>query len=298
MQSIQRLTVAMVATMAMFVAGCAQVAQVIATLPPVVIAPAAPAPPAPVAQATLAFEVLDSKTGAPVPSAFVSVDNQAEQPVDAQGYQAAVFDHGSYVVVVEADDYETQTLRVDLAANLQVPIKLRSLKVEPIVVIDIPVPPVAPILIPSAPVVPPPVIVAPACTGFECVRQTANTYARLLQINTFESCVEFTQRALELLGPDWGHVAKTRGESQSVPRGFTPQQVGPYWITGVSHDAVKHRVTGEVVDLLGNASANEPCTLADQSACWKPGPASIQWETVPPQYWRASNPYIPAVPVR
>lgn len=135
----------------------------------------------------------------------------------------------------------------------------------------------------------------------ECVRRAAAKYAQLLTINTFESCVEFTQRVLELLGPDWGHVGKTAREGQSVPKGFAPLEVNGFWITGVSHDAIKHRVSGQVVDLLGNATANEPCDpakLAPGEKCWKPGPASIQWSLIPAQYWRESNPFVPAVPVR
>ena len=126
----------------------------------------------------------------------------------------------------------------------------------------------------------------------ECVRQVAAAFPDLLTTNTYESCLEFTQRVLAVLGPDYGHVAKTAGESQSVPPGFEPRQVGNYWITGVSHDAIKHRVTGQVVDLLGNASANSDPDPKIH------GPASPQWNLIPAQYWRESNPFIPAVPVR
>lgn len=126
----------------------------------------------------------------------------------------------------------------------------------------------------------------------ECVRQVAAKFPQLLTINTYESCVEFTQRVLVILGPDWGHVGKTAGEGQSVPVGFVPVEVNGFWITGVSHDAIKHRVTGQVVDLLGNASANSDSDPKIH------GPASPMWTLIPAQYWRANNPFVPAVPVR
>lgn len=146
----------------------------------------------------------------------------------------------------------------------------------------------------------------------ECVRKVAVAFPELLAINTFESTMEFTQRVLAVLGPDYGHVGKSARESQSVPKGFTPIDVEgadgkTYHITGASHDAIKHRGTGQVVDLLGNATANEPCDaskLPPGEKCWEPGPASIQWNLIPKfagdgtLLWRNSNPFIPAVPVR
>lgn len=302
----KRLITAMVVTMAMFAGGCAQLSQIdITKLPPIVITvPVETPPPAPIKRATLAFEIVNSKTGAPVNTAFIALDAGVDWPVNAAGYLAFELNaDASYKVTVEADDYETVTRTYVLTENHQYQIKLVSLKADPVVVIGIPVPPTAPVVLPTSPIVPPPPQ-APACAEFECVRQIAITYAQLLQVNTYESCVEFTQRVLALLGSDWGHIGKTRGEGQSVPRGFVPVDVGNYHITGVSHDAIKHRLTGQVIDLLGNATANEPCTFADRSKCWAPGPAVIQWSNVPEfaadgtKQWRDSNPFVPAVPVR
>lgn len=130
--------------------------------------------------------------------------------------------------------------------------------------------------------------------GLSCVREVAEIYPWLLNTNTYESCLEFTQRVLEQLGPEYGHVGKTAGESQSVPRGFQPVDVVGsdgvrYRITGVSHDAIKHRVTGQVIDLLANASANSDPDPKIH------GPASPIWNEIPSQFWRPSNPFIPAV---
>lgn len=127
--------------------------------------------------------------------------------------------------------------------------------------------------------------------------RAAVLYPQLLEANTYESCVEFTQRVLELLGPAWGHVGKTAGEGQAVPRGFKMVTVRgtdgkPYDITGVSHDAIKHRLSGQVVDILGNAAANSDPDPA------RHGLATPTWGLVPPEEWRVGNPFIPAVPVR
>jgi hypothetical protein len=146
---------------------------------------------------------------------------------------------------------------------------------------------------------PPPTVSAcgPLSDGLTCVKEVAKKYGHLLVTNTFASCVEFTQRVLEALGPDWGHVGKTAGESQAVPRGFQPIVVQGFQITGVSHDAIKSRLNGQVVDIIGNATANEPCPPSVRD-CWEPGPASVHWDDVPAQFWRPNNPFVPAFPVQ
>jgi len=142
----------------------------------------------------------------------------------------------------------------------------------------------------------------------EALKQTASRHAQLLQTNTYESCLEFVQHFLEEVNdPRWGHVGKTAGEGQSVPVGFAPIDAcsdgtlsaracpggttGPYRITGVSHDAIKYKPTGYVVDLLGNASANSDPRPEIH------GPATVHWDLVPAEHWRASNPWIARVPL-
>lgn len=250
--------------------------------PPAKVEPAKP-------RATLAFEMLDEFTGAPIPTAFATCDDGIPKQADDHGYIAVEREVGLYLCRFEADGYQEAARRFQLEGNRQFAVRLKSLK--PPEPPPAPAPPVVVVPAPSAPSAPSAPL-APSCVEIECVRQAAAKYGELLQINTYESCVEFTQRVLELLGPDWGHVGKTAGESQSVPHGFTPVDVRGFRITGVSHDAIKHRLTGQVVDLLGNASANSDPDPKIH------GPASIQWAPVPAQYWREQNPYVPAVPIR
>lgn len=282
----------------------------ISKLPPIIIA-GAPAPPTPAPpakpRATLAFQVVDSATGMPVSTAFAIYEDGVSKQADEQGYIARELEAGGtvYAIRFEADDYTTMARRFQLgsrpdeqdgAGNRQFTVRLTSSK---------PVPPPPPPPTPVTPAPPPPEPQphvaspkpqAPSCAEFECVRQVAAAFPALLTTNTYESCLEFTQLVLDVLGPEWGHVGKTAGESQSVPKGFTPIDVSAggltFRITGVSHDAIKHRVTGQVIDILANASANSDPNPAIH------GPARIQWEAVPPAHWRVNNPFIPAVPVR
>lgn len=347
-------------------------------LPPIVIAPApppvvTPEPVVPKPRATLAFEVVDEQTGAPIPTAFSTCDDGLSQQANAAGYIAVERELGLYVCRFEADGYQDAARRVQLESNRQSTVRLKSLtppepppaedeliwKGNPAMqwlpndsaavarmqaffrrhslqyfnhggllrycgnreardsdIVFVPArgrceiatdprtsPHQDPSVAPVPPVVPPVVVPpsSPFCAMREsdplgCVRQVAAIFPQLLQTNTYESCLEFTQRVLEVLGPEWGHVSKTAGESQSVPRGFTPLEVrgsdgNLYTITGVSHDAIKHRLTGQVVDLLGNASANSDPNPAIH------GPARIQWGVVPSEHNRVNNPFLPTVPV-
>jgi len=61
-----------------------------------------------------------------------------------------------------------------------------------------------------------------------------------------------------------------------------PRQVGPYTITGVSHDAIGNAT--QRVDLLGGGN-DGPDPLGS--------PASPQWLEIPPEHWRPNNPIIP-----
>lgn len=137
---------------------------------------------------------------------------------------------------------------------------------------------------------------------FTVVQQTASAYPNLLIENTYESCLEFTQRVLMACGdPAWGHVGKTAGEGQSVPAGFTPTPVQiiradgqkeTILITGVSHDAIFHKLSNTIVDLLGNGSANSDPNQAIH------GPAVPQWSEIPKELNRSNNPWIAAIPVQ
>lgn len=274
-------------------------------VPPIVIAPGGPPPavpappaPAPVPLATIAFQFVDEESDAPIPEAFATCEGSEAKQANADGYAAIERAQGTFTCSFEASDYQSSTRKYQLTENRQFTVRLKSTKPKP-------PEPAPPVVLPTPPVVVPPAPVPPVvepskpalCSmrdsdPFGCVRQVAAVYPQLLLTNTYESCLEFTQRVLEVLGPDYGHVAKTAGESQSVPRGFTPVVVNGFLITGVSHDAIKHRVTGQVIDLLGNASANSDPNPKIH------GPAQIQWAKVPPEHWRENNPYLPAVPVR
>lgn len=323
-----RLHVAGAIALVLLTIGCASGGQPpidLSKIPIVIAVPAdRPKPevaPAPNPRATIAFQVLEEGTDKPIGVALVSFEDGTTKPVNDEGYVAFEREAGTaeipkiYTVKFEADDYEPVTRKFALLdANRQFPpVHLKSTKPAPPIV-----PAPAPVVVAPAPPAQPPAAAAPAPTPppapvvptlcatratdpLACVRAVAAAYSQLLVINTFDACVEFTQRVLEVLGEPWGHVAKTAGEGQGVPRGFSPVMIGPYRITGVSYDAIKNRLSGQVIDLLGNATANEPCnpsTLPPGDKCWEPGPANVHWDEVPAQYWRANNPFLAAIPVR
>lgn len=141
------------------------------------------------------------------------------------------------------------------------------------------------------------------CVELECVRRVAVAHQNLLTINTRASCAEFLGHVLAALGPDWGYVGKVARESQHTPPGFIAGirkglDGKDYFVTGVSHDAIKRR-DGQVIDVIGNAAANEPCPadVRARGECWRPGPASVDWHVVPPHDWRPENPFVPATAV-
>ena len=254
--------------------------------PPVVVPPVVePAPPvqpdpAPVALPPLVNLniVVHNATGGGLASAICEVNGDLRKADGAGFINFAV--RGSVVALCAAPEYLTRVIDLPPGDHR---VGLVSTTPPPVVV--------------------PPVVIPPNSTpdhnscleggdGLTCVRSMAAKYPQLLQTNTYESCLEFTQRVLAALGPDWGHVGKGQGESQSVPRGFVPIDVAGFRITGVSHDAIKHRSTGQVVDLLFNASANSDPDPKIH------GPAGVQWALVPAEHWRVGNPFVPAVPVR
>lgn len=130
---------------------------------------------------------------------------------------------------------------------------------------------------------------------FAVVQQVAAEYPHLLQTNTIVSCTEFTQRVLSRLNAEWGCVGKTAGEGQGKPVGFEPRSVrgvdgNMYLITGISYDVLFHAPSYRQVDILGNATANEP-------GPWPKGPATPVWNEIEPQHYRANNPWIEKVPL-
>lgn len=116
-------------------------------------------------------------------------------------------------------------------------------------------------------------------------------FPHLLQINTIVSCTEFTQRVLARLNGDWGHVAKTAGEGQGVPVGFTPRDVNGHHITGVSYDVIFHQPSNRQVDIIANGTANEP-------GPWPHGPGTPIWAEIDREHYRPNNPWIPKVPLQ
>ena len=118
------------------------------------------------------------------------------------------------------------------------------------------------------------------------VRQIAAEHPGLLRTNTGETCYAFITLVLARMKAEghvgWGYVGKTEGEGQYRPVAGFPRQVGPYTITGVSHDAIASPT--QRVDLLGGGNDGpEPF----------PAPASPIWLDIPPEHWRPNNPIIP-----
>lgn len=123
----------------------------------------------------------------------------------------------------------------------------------------------------------------------DVVAQVAREQSRLLSDNTYESCVQFTQKVLERLGPEWAFVGKTRGESQApAPFIFINPVKGldgnDYFLTGVSYDAIYYLPTLTQVDIIGNAAANSDPNPQIH------GPAVIHWDEIPKQFYRKNNP--------
>jgi hypothetical protein len=131
---------------------------------------------------------------------------------------------------------------------------------------------------------------------FDIVQRLASERPDLLQINTHVSIGEFTRLVVAVLAaddPGWGFVGKTAGESQ-VPLDGLPREIAGWWITGVSHDVIFHQPSNRQVDIVRNATANEPCPLPPPD-CWAPGPGEASWDLIPPEFHRPNNPWVPAV---
>lgn len=122
----------------------------------------APAPPAK-PRATLAFEVLDDATGAPIAIAFARLEDGQQKQATEAGYIAFELEVGIYGVTFEADEYSPVTRRFQVEANRQFQVRLKSAKPAIAPVPPSPEPlPVAVIAPPSSPPAGPPVTPAPA----------------------------------------------------------------------------------------------------------------------------------------
>jgi hypothetical protein len=130
---------------------------------------------------------------------------------------------------------------------------------------------------------------------YSIVQEVANEHPDLLETNTYESCgilVQYVLMRLNQDDPEWGHVAKTQGESQYSPPDWVPVDVDGYTITGFSQDAIFHRAAYRQVDIIANSSANSD---PDESIH---GPGSITWGVIDPMYYRENNPWMATVPLQ
>lgn len=245
-------------------------------------------------QRDLTIVVHDAITGLGIPGAdcTVHIENGADKRTESRVADGSGFIHFP-IPDVSVSAFCTAN-RYHIGAQVTLPPGGHRIALQPLVAQPVP---------PTPTPVPKPDQV---CVGdpLSCVHAVAAAHRTLIEINTFESCAEFLGHVLAALGPDWGYVGKVGGESQHRPKGFIQgERVGVdgkrYFVTGVSHDAIKRR-DGQVIDILGNAAANEPCDpskLPPGEPCWKPGPANAGWNVVPPQHWRDSNPFVPSTAV-
>lgn len=120
----------------------------------------------------------------------------------------------------------------------------------------------------------------------------------LFDQNVNRTCFQIVQLVLqEINDPDFGHVGKTTGEGQFRPAEWiNVSALGSdgrtYVITGVSHDALKHRVTGQVIDILGRGN-DSPEPIFD--GLGQRMTALPQWSEVPMEYNRPNNPWVKAI---
>lgn len=115
-------------------------------------------------------------------------------------------------------------------------------------------------------------------------RQADQEMPSRLQTNRNVDCFQHTSRVLDLLkgqGLQAAYVGKTQGEGQYHPPSGFPRQVGPWTITGVSHDAIW--VEGHQFDLIGGGN-DGPEPLG--------APGSPTANEIPAEFHRANNPPI------
>lgn len=120
----------------------------------------------------------------------------------------------------------------------------------------------------------------------------------LKAINTAQSCFDLLQLTLQLAGPDWGFIGKTRTmDGASVtPPGFTPLQMDlirpdgqkqRVEIVGLGMDAAWHIPSHRQVKVIANSSANDDPNPEIH------GPAKLTPYDIDPQYYRWHNPVVP-----
>lgn len=274
----------------LFSAGCG------VTLPPIVLHPPVDSPPvsAPpaVPRATLAFHVLDVVTGAPLGTAFATLEDGTSKQATDEGYIAFELPAGGavYVVRFEAHGYEVVTRRFQLgtsadepdgAGNRQFSVTLRSTapNLEPVSPpltgppVDAPAP--APPVVPAepappapAPVLPPPVeLIAcgprdpPAAGRRPCLQQVAERSAnwKACEKGDGAACHRYVREVAAALAagdPRWGLITKSRGEMQC-----TLDRCGRDVVGGYGEDVVAYLPAGAPrdqwhgVDIVGGAGA-------------------------------------------
>lgn len=116
-------------------------------------------------------------------------------------------------------------------------------------------------------------------------RQADRENPERLRTNRNVDCFWHTTRVIQILrglGLDASYVGKTNGEGQYQPSAGFPMQIGPYTITGVSHDAIW--IAGMQFDLIGGGN-DGPDPLGQ--------PGTPTANEIPAQYHRSNNPPVP-----
>lgn len=143
------------------------------------------------------------------------------------------------------------------------------------------------------------------------VEQVGEDFPDLLPTNLGATCFRHTTILIERLraaGHKADYVAKSPGEGQYTPPGFTPFTIvgldgKKYSCSGVSHDAIFFN--GRQFDTL--VSANEhhrPIYRKQHEPFWSFDPsdgpqirASADWSEIPREHWRENNPPLSTVPI-
>lgn len=126
------------AAMFILVSGCASTGGIdLSKLPPIVISapPSTPVenkPEPTKPMATVAFHVVDDATGAPIPIAIATFEDETAYQVKDDGYVAIEKELNTYQVKISASDYVTHIVDVILTGNRQFEVRLASSKPTPV----------------------------------------------------------------------------------------------------------------------------------------------------------------------